>query len=560
MSRFAVVLLLPLLLGADDRWIELRSGPFHVLTGAGERDAQEVLGQLEQFRHVLGTVLGKQDLKSVWPIRAIAVKPGRRAEPAVPPQLARDAFTGSLPADAPVPAAWLRACARIFIDANTRRMPAAIESGLVSFYSTAEVNATRVTLGRPAPEKERDFDWARIHMLSVHPNYYGKLRVLLYNLQHGADPEPAYRNAFGKNPAAIDEEAAAYLAAGDFSTFTISGRPLNVRTDFRAQPLTSPPPEIALADLLLAAGRADEARAAYDKALKASPKSAEAREGLGLLALREGNREEARAQLAAAIEAGSRNARAHLEYGRLETDSARAAAALRKAAELNENWAEPHFLLARHETNPNRKAQGLSAAAKLDPRNAAYWQALAEAQMAMNDFRAAGKSWAAAEHASVNDSERAQIQEARRSIEEKRLAAEAEARRREVEEKERELRRLKEAALADIRAAEARANRAARETKPEDWFEGPAPSGKVRGRLSQVDCLRGAARLVIQGDDKKVVRLLIRDPSKVVVIGGGELSLGCGPQRPARMVVIEYFPKEDLKLATSGDVATFEYQ
>ena len=53
---------------------------------------------------------------------------------------------------------------------------------------------------------------------------------------------------------------------------------------------------------------------------------------------------------------------------------------------------------------------------------------------------------------------------------------------------------------------------------------------------------------------------MIRDPGKVVLIGGGQLALGCGLQRPPRMVVIEYFPKEDSKLGTAGEVATVEYR
>ncbi|MEK7403605.1 MAG: tetratricopeptide repeat protein [Acidobacteriota bacterium] len=563
MPRAAALLLLPLLAAADDRWLELRSGPFHVLASAGERGGQETLGQLEQFRHVLGTALGKQELRSVWPIRVLVVRPDRRAEAVTPPRPGRDAFLGVLHAEAPVPREWLRACALILLEANASRMPAGIESGLLDFYSTAEMSGTLITLGGPLPAAERNLDWARIQLLSVDPKYSGKLRVLLYNLQQGADSEPAFRNAFDKTPAEIDKEAAAYLAAASFATATISGRPLNARRDFRAEPAASPAPDLALADLRLSLGRLAEARAAYAAILKSQPGCAEAREGLGLVALREKNADEARRQLAGAIEAGSRNARAHLEYARLEPDRAKAAAALRKAAELNPGWSEPHFLLAQREDDTARKVNALSAAAKLAPRNAAYWRALAEAQMAASDFRAASRSWAAAEQASIDDAERARIQQARRSIEAQRLEAEAAARKREAEETQRELQRLKDAAMADIRRAEAKAERATggrTEGKVEAWFEGPAPSGKIRGNLRQVDCLRGTARLVVQGEDGKLTRLVIRDPGKVVLIGGGQLALGCGPQRPPRIVTIEYFPKADPKLGTAGEVATVEYR
>jgi hypothetical protein len=55
------------------------------------------------------------------------------------------------------------------------------------------------------------------------------------------------------------------------------------------------------------------------------------------------------------------------------------------------------------------------------------------------------------------------------------------------------------------------------------------------------------------------VKLLITDPGKIAISGGGERTLGCGAQKPRR-VVIEYFPKANSRLATAGEVATIEFQ
>jgi hypothetical protein len=57
----------------------------------------------------------------------------------------------------------------------------------------------------------------------------------------------------------------------------------------------------------------------------------------------------------------------------------------------------------------------------------------------------------------------------------------------------------------------------------------------------------------------KELRLLIPDPSQVAILGGGEQSLSCGPQKPRR-VTVEYFPKRDAKLGTAGEVATLQFQ
>lgn len=513
--------------------MEFQAGPFQVMSSAGERSGRETLAQLEQLRWALGTVLGKPELKTVWPVRVVLRKAGQGWGP-IPPKLSRDAYVGGLVANAPIPRLWLRECARIVMESSGGRMPAGIESGLADFYSTQELSGVLITAGRPLPEGERNLNWARIHLLSVPPEYYGKLRVLLHNLQQGADAEPGFRNAFGKTPAQIDKEAAAYLAAGNFATIEISGRPLNPQRDLRAQPVSAPAPEIALADLA-------PSRAAYEAILKAYPKTAAALEGLGLWAR--------------AIEADSKNARVYVESARQSGDRT----PLVKAIELNPAWAEPHLLLGQREKN----IQELKTAAALEPRNARYWQALAQESLAQNQFPEAAKAWASAERASVDETERAQIREARRAIEQQRLEYEAAERRRAAAEAAKAIERAKAAALAEVRAAEARANRndptswAGRKVEP--WWEGELPSGKLRGRLTQVDCRGAAVRFVIQGADGKLTRLVVRDPKKVVVLSGGQLDFTCGAQRKPRTVSIEYFPKHDAKLATAGEVATIEF-
>src|SRR5713226_7618617 len=52
--------------GAD--WVEYRSGPFHLFSNAGDRAARERLTQLEQLRYVLGPMLGKSELQTMWPV------------------------------------------------------------------------------------------------------------------------------------------------------------------------------------------------------------------------------------------------------------------------------------------------------------------------------------------------------------------------------------------------------------------------------------------------------------------------------------------------------------
>ncbi len=550
MWRFlAFALLLPFAAAADD-WVEFKSGPFEVWTNAGS-EAREVLNHLEQVRHIVGTAVKQGEITTIWPIRIVLTQ---NAAP-VPPAPARDTYTAALAPNAPIPREWVRQLVRIFIEDGARRMPPDIESGLIAFYSTMQVEGTRVTLGAPVPPAERDQAWAKIHLLQTTPEYSGKIRVLLYNLQQGVDPEPAFRNAFGKNPADIDKQAAAYLAAGQFGTWPGNSKPISAQRDFRPS-YEAPVAAIALADLKLVT-RAADARAAYEALLKTAP--AVANEGLGLLATAPDAR---RKYLAAATEAGSKSARAWLEYARVAESPAKRREALAQAAKLNPNWAEPHVVRASMETDRLRKLQALEAAAKLAPRDSGLWRSLAEQYMAVDKYGDAARAWAAAANAATSDAERQSIRAARQSIEDKRLEWQAAERRRREEEREREMRLLREKALADVRAAEARANAAApppppdRQTVP--MFEGAKPEGRVRGRITRIECLPPMARLTVQTDSGSA-RLLARQPSKVIVFGEGQPKFDCGPVNPPRLAIIEFFPKPDNKTGTTGEIATIEY-
>jgi hypothetical protein len=146
-------------------------------------------------------------------------------------------------------------------------------------------------------------------------------------------------------------------------------------------------------------------------------------------------------------------------------------------------------------------------------------------------------------------------------VERQRLDYEEAEKKRIAEENAREIQKLKDAEIANLRAIEARINQGAPDlsgAKVEPWWNGPSPSGKAQGVLKQVDCLGKQARLIIQAADGKVVRLLVRDPTKIAVVGANQQSLGCGRQKP-RKISVEYFPKTDAKLATVGDVATIEF-
>jgi len=561
--RIFILCCLPLTGFAEDRWISFQSGPFEVFTNAGPKPGRETLVRFEQIRHSLGQIVGDDNLTTQQPLRIFVFKNARElaSYPSTAPFItARDRFAILLAAGAPVPPSVNRETARLLLESNVSRMPASIERGLLAVFSTIEVNGIRPTIGKPVPAAERTHDWALVDMLATETEYYGKLRVIIYNLRRGIDIDAAYRNAVAKTLAEIAKLADQFLTAGHFQTIELPSRPMSAN-DFPEKPVESAAARLALADLLLGEG----SRTAYEKMIAEKVNVAEAWEGLGLMALHAGQKDRARAHFSKAMEAGSAGAGGYIEYARLEPDKTKARAALEKAVKANPKLAEPHVLMAERESDLDKKIASLQAAVKLDTRHAAWWQALAEAYLAEHNYGDAAKAWRAAEQAATSDADRNRYRQARVAIEQQRLDYEAAERRRQEEEKQRELEKLKAEARAQLRAAEAKANRGAAPAsasgeKPVAWWEGPKPSGRTRGTLKQVDCLGKQVRLLVETEDAKTVRLLVPDASQVAIIGGGEQTLGCGRQPPRRAVTIEYFPKTNAKLATVGEVATIEFQ
>jgi hypothetical protein len=200
MRRLLIAGLLPCLLAADDHWVKFTSGPFEVLTDAGPRAGREAMVRFQEFRHALGQLVGEPDLQTPEPVRILVFKNAKGWTSPAPLTEGRDRYAIVLQEKSAVTPTVYSELTRLFLKSNTAQMPPAFEHGLVEFFSTFEVAGIRITVGAPPGPKGAapDLDWARVHLLVTDPEYFGKLRVLLYNLRKGVDEDPAFRNAFGK--------------------------------------------------------------------------------------------------------------------------------------------------------------------------------------------------------------------------------------------------------------------------------------------------------------------------------------------------------------------------
>jgi tetratricopeptide (TPR) repeat protein len=535
MRQFLLVLLLPVFLQAESKWIQSRSGPVEIYSDASTKQALDKLGFFEQFRFALGTLVGKPDLNAQPPIRLLVLK-----NPTSPSAFidGRDRLAIPLAADRPIPPSVFRDATRLLLEQNIARLPPEIEKGLEDFFSTVDVRGAHVLWGAPPPASERTLEWARIQLLATKPEYYGKLKILMFNLQKGIADEPAYRNSIGKSKKEFDAELDAYFKAGVFSATDGPGRPLNPQRDLPVKILDASDAQLAIADLLTS-----DSRAEYERMIQDKKHFAEASEGLALLALRDKDDKAALKYLSDATDARITSATAWLTYAKLETDRPKSNDAIETALELDPKLAEAHYMKG----DRHHDLEELKKATTLNPRQWEYWNALAEVYLDGNQFPEAAKAYRQAEQAAAEPADKDRMRKAWSRIETEKLDYQDSEKRRVADDDQREIQRLKDKAMADLHASEAKINQRLGSTKPDiivPWNEAGLPI-MLEGELRQVDCLGKTTTISIEGPERQMIKLLLKDRGQ----------LTCGPQK-SHHVAVEYTPKPDAKLGTAGELET----
>jgi hypothetical protein len=536
---------------AKERWTELNIGPFRVDTAGDPEQARHTLACLEQLRWVLGGILESKDLQATWPFRILLASGAKGATNGF--VLAHGVYILALDSDRQLP---LDEIARLFLEANTPRLPSEVDSSLPKLFAGMEAHGSRVTWAiRPA---RPDLAWARLQLFITKPEYAGRFPVFLNNLRGGSLLTVAEANAFGKDSKVLEKEAAQNLASGSWQPVMIAGRPLDPKRDFGEHML-----DPALAKLYLADATLDSNPKGAETAYKAAGDAgyqALAQEGIARVVIHENG--DPREYLDAAMAAGSKNAWVYVQSAQ-GRPPAEAISLLKTAAEVNPRWWLPLAKQAELVESLPEKQSLLIDACKLNPRSAALWRQLAELQTKMGRGMAAQNSWIRAEDASATSDERERIHRLREAAEEKRLDAEDQARRDAQAAAKAEDDRLRNRQQERIQAAEERAAEANGESDSSNlknvtpWWSGN--DRPIEAELTRVECLDNEARLFLRSSSGKPLVLLVPD-AKQVRIDGASAQLGCGVQSPKRKLTLTYKPRVDRRLKTTGDVDAIHFE
>jgi tetratricopeptide (TPR) repeat protein len=451
---------------SPQRWFEVRSAHFIVLTNASEKQARNTALQFERMRAVFHLLLPAASDDSDPTITVLTVKDRRDMRAFEPEQyLTKDGLDLS--------GFFLRAPDTNYIvvrlDADEEHayatvyheythyllrkadgwLPLWLNEGLAQFYENTDVRSSNVQLGEPnvaqlqylaitpmlplatlfavdarspyyrEEQKGTIFyaeSWALTHLLILGDRTHGTHRIHDYAelLVHGEDPVTAARQAFGGLDT-LQSQLSTYVRQPSLSFFTM-------KADLSPQDSTislSPVPENEIdanrANILLYTGRTQEAQTLLDAVLRDDPNNELAHETAGYLRFQQGDYDGAKNSYSQAIALNSHSFLAHYYYavmtlhGGDDTHDAAVESSLLKSIALNPQFAPSCDALAMFYASRRRnldQAHILNLrAVELAPDSLGYRVDAAEVLAEQRQFADAAGILTAAEHLARTPSE-----------------------------------------------------------------------------------------------------------------------------------------------------------
>jgi len=484
MTRPLTVLLVTLLLvsiliplqptGAEQKWVEVRSPNFIVVSNAGEKEARKTAVHFEQIRAVFR--------------RSLAVA-GQHASPLITIVAAKDEGTmKSL-----LPEYWTKNHmhpAGIFferdnmyfaaVQLNTEganpyhtifheyyhsltlpyypNLPLWVAEGLADFWGNTDVNSSDVQMGKPdeslvvelrqssliplgvlfkvdhsspyynEQEKTSIFyaeSWALTHYLMIgdKASHRAMLATYLDAISQGATPEEAAAKGFG-DLKRLQSALETYIRSNSFYILKGGAPPEIPQSDLKVRELSDAEMDVYRGGFATIRGDGKDAVPILEQAVKADPKLALGYQYLGYAERQTGKRDEALADISRAIELEPNNAitrfmRAQL-YAMNGGDQDKITTDLRAAIAADPNFPAAYGMLAVYlAENRENLPEALSLAKKatnLEPGNSTYQFDMAEVLLVMNRIADARTMATAARKNAIYPGQRRQAEQFLQSL------------------------------------------------------------------------------------------------------------------------------------------------
>jgi len=386
------------------KWLEVRSAHFTVITNGNEKQARRVIGQFERIREVFHTAFPRLKVDTSAPIIVLAAK-GEKTFDSLSPadwkkkgQLKRAGFFLRGPERnfvllrLDVEGAYLyhtvfHEYTHLLVNQSVMSLPLWLDEGLAEYYGNTRLLDKEIQLGYPSEDhvqflRENQLmplatlfqvdhsspyyneehkgsvfyaqSWAFVHYLMVTRTKEPDIPLLTYLtlLEQGVDAAEAAVRAFG-DLAKVQKELESYIRQAGYNF-------LRVKTGVSVEDESLPARELTPAESAALRGNFlahiqdyTRARVLLEEVLQQDPGNALAHESLGLIALRQDNLAEAKKWFSEAVKLDSRSYLAHYYHAMLtereghdEQHLAEAEASLRRATDLNHQFAPAYGALA----------------------------------------------------------------------------------------------------------------------------------------------------------------------------------------------------------------------
>lgn len=433
-----------------EKWVEIRSPHFTVVTNSNEKQGRRVADQFERMRSVFHLLLPKAHLDPAAPIVVLAVN-GEKEFRSLEPEaylakgqlklgglflrtLEKNYVLMRLDAEGEHPYSIVyHEYTHLVLSKSEDWLPLWLNEGLAEFYQNTDIHEKDVILGQPsidnilwlrqnrllplpmlfAVDRNSPYyheenkgsifyaeSWALVHYLRVmdYKQKTNRLSAYAELLAGKTDPLVAANTAFG-DLNKLQQQLQLYVQ-GPMGAFLMKAATDVDDSTLTARPLIPSQADALRADFLACNQRTKDARALLDHVLQEDPHNTTAHETMGYLEFREGHLDEAKKWYAEAVQLDSQSYLANYYYAamsmqeRLSGDDEKMVEdSLRRAIKLNPSFAPSFdrlavFLGSRHRNLEEAHRMGLNAVS-LEPGNVAYRMNVANVLMEMQQGHSA---------------------------------------------------------------------------------------------------------------------------------------------------------------------------
>jgi tetratricopeptide (TPR) repeat protein len=442
---------------AKDKWINLTTKNFNIISNADEGETRKLALKLEQFHYVFSKLFKLPAVRAV-PTTVMVFKNDGSFKPYKPlyngkpsnvagyfqPGQDENLIALDISANDQRPMSVIyHEYTHLLTSVTPREWPLWLKEGLAELYSSFDVKDNKVTLGAPIDNhvfllrenkfiplqtlfnvhhessiyNERDKQsifyaesWALCHYFAFGDKTLRRPQLIdfINQFNKGVEVNTAFTAAFKSDMAAVEKQLRSYIGNSSYTINVYTLGTTEGEKEMSVRPVSEAEAQFYLGNLLARTNRLDEGEAMFKQAIALDPEMPRSYEGLGFVATRRNKFDEAMEQFKQAATRGSKNYLAHYYYaealqrhavGPLTPALAQQVAdELKTSIKLMPTFAHAYYALGflSLATGEGLKegAEHVKTALRIEPQTVHFALTLAQIQARMQDYEAARKTLA----------------------------------------------------------------------------------------------------------------------------------------------------------------------